>query len=39
MSEEEKHGKIVRGVFVDRDIAEYTHLYDQIIAEAERGTA
>jgi 2-oxoglutarate ferredoxin oxidoreductase subunit beta len=39
MSEEEKRGKIVRGVFADRDITEYTQLYDQIIAEAERGTA
>jgi 2-oxoglutarate ferredoxin oxidoreductase subunit beta len=39
MSEEEKRGKIVRGVFADRDIAEYTQLYDQIIAEAERETA
>ena len=39
MSEEERHGKIVRGVFADRDIPEYTQLYDQIIAEAERETA
>jgi len=39
MSEEEKRGKIVRGVFADRDITEYTQLYDQIIAEAERGAA
>jgi 2-oxoglutarate ferredoxin oxidoreductase subunit beta len=39
MSEEEKRGKIVRGVFADRDITEYTQLYDQIIAEAERETA
>jgi len=39
MSAEEKRGKIVRGVFADRDIPEYTQLYDQIIAEAERETA
>jgi 2-oxoglutarate ferredoxin oxidoreductase subunit beta len=38
-SEEEKHGKIVRGVFVDRDIPEYTRLYDQIIERAQRGAA
>ena len=37
MSEEEKQGKIIRGVFVDRDIPEYTQLYDQIIKRAQAG--
>jgi len=39
MSEEEKQGKIVRGVFVDRDIPEYTRLYDQIIERAQQEAA
>jgi 2-oxoglutarate ferredoxin oxidoreductase subunit beta len=39
MSEEEKQDKIVRGVFVDRDIPEYTRLYDQIIEQAQREAA
>ena len=39
MSEEEKRGKIVRGVFVDRDIPEYTRLYDQIIERAQQEAA
>jgi 2-oxoglutarate ferredoxin oxidoreductase subunit beta len=39
MSEEEKRGKIVRGVFVDRDIPEYTRLYDRIIEQAQREAA
>jgi 2-oxoglutarate ferredoxin oxidoreductase subunit beta len=39
MSDEETRGKIVRGVFVDRDIPEYTQLYDQIIERAQRETA
>jgi 2-oxoglutarate ferredoxin oxidoreductase subunit beta len=39
MSEEEKQAKIVRGVFVDRDILEYTKLYDQIIARAQAEVA
>jgi 2-oxoglutarate ferredoxin oxidoreductase subunit beta len=39
MSEEQKRGKIVRGVFVDRDIPEYTRLYDQIIEQAQREAA
>jgi 2-oxoglutarate ferredoxin oxidoreductase subunit beta len=39
MSEEEKQDKIVRGVFVDRDIPEYTWLYDQIIEQAQREAA
>jgi len=41
MSEEDglegKSGKIVRGVFVDRDVPEYTRLYDQIIERAQAG--
>ena len=36
MSEEERRDKIVRGVFVDRDIPEYTRLYDETIARAQR---
>ena len=39
MSDEAKRGKIVRGVFVDRDIPEYTQLYDQIIERAQREPA
>jgi 2-oxoglutarate/2-oxoacid ferredoxin oxidoreductase subunit beta len=39
MSAEEKEGKIVRGIFVDRDIPEYTQLYDQIIERAQREAA
>ena len=39
MSEEEMRGKIVRGVFVDRDIPEYTRLYDQIIEQAAQEAA
>lgn len=35
MSSEEKQGKTVRGVFVDRDAMEYTRLYDQVIARAQ----
>jgi len=35
MDEEERQGKIVRGVFVDRDIPEYTQLYDQIVERAQ----
>jgi 2-oxoglutarate ferredoxin oxidoreductase subunit beta len=31
----EQEGKIVRGVFVDRDIPEYTELYDQVIERAQ----
>jgi 2-oxoglutarate ferredoxin oxidoreductase subunit beta len=31
----EQEGKIVRGVFVDRDIREYTELYDQVIERAQ----
>jgi 2-oxoglutarate ferredoxin oxidoreductase subunit beta len=39
MSDEEKRGKIIRGVFVDRDIMEYTKLYDQIIERAQAEVA
>jgi len=39
MSDEEKCDKIVRGVFVDRDIMEYTQLYDQIIERAQAEVA
>jgi len=39
MNEEETRGKIVRGVFVDRDIPEYTRLYDQIIEQAAQEAA
>ncbi len=39
MSAEEKEGKIVRGIFVDRDIPEYTQLYDQVIERAQREAA
>jgi 2-oxoglutarate ferredoxin oxidoreductase subunit beta len=45
MSDEEKadkvaeQGKITRGVFVDRDIVEYTKLYDQIIERAQAEVA
>jgi len=31
----EEEGKIVRGVLVDRDIPEYTELYDQVIERAQ----
>lgn len=36
MSEEERSSKIVRGIFSDRDIPEYTQLYDQIIERAQQ---
>ncbi|MBS3783745.1 MAG: 2-oxoacid:ferredoxin oxidoreductase subunit beta [Anaerolineae bacterium] len=35
MSEEEKKDKIVRGIFAQRDIPEYTRRYDEIIAQAQ----
>jgi len=35
LSEEERRNKIVRGVLVDRDIPEYTRLYDHVIARAQ----
>ena len=31
----EREGKIVRGVFLDRDIPEYTELYDRVIERAQ----
>ena len=37
MGEDEKRGKIIRGVFVDRDIPEYTQLYEQVIERAQAG--
>ncbi|MGD2144592.1 MAG: 2-oxoacid:ferredoxin oxidoreductase subunit beta [Anaerolineae bacterium] len=39
MSSESRQGKIIRGVFADRDIPEYTQLYDQIIAKAQQEAA
>jgi 2-oxoglutarate ferredoxin oxidoreductase subunit beta len=35
MSEEQLKEVIVRGVMVDRDVPEYTQLYDQVIARAQ----
>jgi 2-oxoglutarate ferredoxin oxidoreductase subunit beta len=35
LREEELEDKIVRGVFADRNIPEYTALYDQVIVEAQ----
>ncbi len=35
LDEDELKGKIVRGVFADRNIPEYTELYDQVIAAAQ----
>ena len=35
LSDEERNWKIVRGVFADRDIPEYTQLYDQVIERAQ----
>ena len=39
LSEKEKESKIIRGVFTDRDIPEYTQLYDQIIEQAQEEAA
>lgn len=39
MTEDEKRGKIVRGVFADRDTIEYTKLYDKIIERAQQEVA
>jgi 2-oxoglutarate ferredoxin oxidoreductase subunit beta len=36
LSEEERQGKIVRGIFVNRDIPEYTRLYRRIVEQAQR---
>jgi 2-oxoglutarate ferredoxin oxidoreductase subunit beta len=38
-SADERRGRIVRGIFADRDIPEYTQLYDQVIARAQREAA
>jgi 2-oxoglutarate ferredoxin oxidoreductase subunit beta len=35
LSAEERQGKILRGVFVDRDLPEYTTLYDAVIERAQ----
>jgi 2-oxoglutarate ferredoxin oxidoreductase subunit beta len=35
LGEDEAQGLLVRGVFVDRVLPEYTHLYDQIIQRAQ----
>ena len=39
LSEDEMHDQIVRGVFADRDIPEYTKLYDHIIERAQAEAA
>jgi 2-oxoglutarate ferredoxin oxidoreductase subunit beta len=39
LSAEERGWKIIRGVFVDRDIPEYTRLYDQVIERAQAAEA
>jgi len=39
VSEQEARNVVVRGVFVDRDLPEYTHLYDQIIERAQAEAA
>jgi 2-oxoglutarate ferredoxin oxidoreductase subunit beta len=39
LSEEEKLRKIVRGVLADRDIPEYTQLYDRVIERAQQELA
>jgi 2-oxoglutarate ferredoxin oxidoreductase subunit beta len=39
MSTEERRGKTVPSVFVDRDIPEYARLYEQIIERAQREAA
>jgi 2-oxoglutarate ferredoxin oxidoreductase subunit beta len=39
MSADERQGLIVRGILADRDIPEYTRLYDQIIAQAQEEAA
>ncbi len=35
LSEEERRGKIVRGVFADRTLPEFTQLYDRVIERAQ----
>jgi 2-oxoglutarate ferredoxin oxidoreductase subunit beta len=37
LSDQDRNGKIVRGVLVDREAPEYTALYDQVIADAQAG--
>ncbi len=39
MSTEKTQDRIVRGIFAERDIPEYTERYDQIIAAAQKETA
>lgn len=39
LAEEELKGKIVRGVFADRNISEYTELYDQVIVASQAAAA
>ena len=39
LTEEELKGKIVRGVFADRNIPEYTELYDQVIVASQAAAA
>jgi len=39
MPEQERQGKVVRGVLVDRDLPEYTRWYDEIIARAQAEVA
>lgn len=39
MSPEDRESRIVRGIFAQRDIPEYTSLYDEIIAEAQKETS
>jgi len=35
LTSEERAGKIIRGIFVDRDIPDYTELYQQVIERAQ----
>jgi 2-oxoglutarate ferredoxin oxidoreductase subunit beta len=37
MTEEERAGRIVRGIYLNRDIPEYTELYQQVIERAQAG--
>ena len=39
MSSEERESRIVRGIFAERDILEYTKRYDQVIEEAQKEAA
>jgi len=39
LNDDELQDKIVRGVLVNRDIPEYTELYDQVIAHAQENSA